>query len=280
MPRQQNLLRSDIGWSTPDKIFVKGMSLPDDLLGRVNLGDMAFLELMDRLPTAAESIVVNALLVTLVEHGITPSALATRMTVLGAPESLQGGVAAGLLGLGSVFVGSIEGTARILQEAIRLPSEDAGNEVPSKTVAAPHLTQVAEQIVAQHVVTKRTIPGLGHPIHKPVDPRTPKLFTIAEDNGFRGDYIELMEQIHEAAEAHFDRVLPINATGAIGAIATELGIPWQICRGLGVMARAVGLVGHVLEEMRQPIAQEIWYRAEEAATAHLKDEEMPCNSST
>lgn len=256
--RRRAALRSDIAWSTPDRIGVFGRDLVRELIGRVNLGDMGFLELTGRLPSARESRVFNALLVTLVEHGIVPSTLATRLTYAGAPESLQAAVAAGLLGLGSVFVGSIEGAARMLGEA--LPN-------PKAKVALPAL---ADRIVADQVQAGRSVPGLGHPIHKPVDPRVPRLFAIARANGFRGPYIGLMRLVARRAEKAYGRALPINATGAIGAIACEMGLPWQACRGLGVMARAVGLVGHVLEESRRPIAREIWHRTEAEATAHTR----------
>ena len=258
MSKQRKPLRSDMGWSTRDRIMVKGFDLPNELLGKVDLGDMAFLELMDRLPTPEESKVFNALLVTLVEHGVTPSALATRLTYIGAPESLQGAVAAGLLGLGTVFVGTIEGSARFLQEALPDPSQEADLEA------------LASEIVEGFVARKQFIPGLGHPIHKPIDPRTPRIFAIVAENGFPGRYVELMEHVQQEAERRLKRVLPINATGAIGAAASELGIPWQVSRGLGVMARAIGLVGHVLEEMRQPIARNVWFQVEEQATAHMK----------
>src|SRR5262249_16346944 len=111
-------LRSDIAWSSADAITVKGFDLPNALMGKVDLGDMVFLELMDRLPTEAESVLFNAMLVSLVEHGITPSSLATRLTLAGAPEAVQAAIAAGLLGLGSVFVGSIQGAARLLQREV------------------------------------------------------------------------------------------------------------------------------------------------------------------
>jgi len=114
------------------------------------------------------------------------------------------------------------------------------------------------------------VPGLGHPIHKPIDPRVPRLFALARANGFGGPYIRLMQLVaRRAAKAH-GRPLPINATGAIGAICCEMKLPWQACRGLGVMARAVGLVGHVLEEIRRPMAREIWHRIENEATAHAR----------
>jgi citrate synthase len=107
------------------------------------------------------------------------------------------------------------------------------------------------------------VPGLGHPVHKPIDPRTPRLFEIAEENGFSGRYIQLMRLIEKEAEAASGRELPINATGALGAICCEMGFPATIVRGFGVMARAIGLVGHILEESENPIAFEIWQRAEQ-----------------
>jgi citrate synthase len=110
-------LRSDLAWSTIDRVVVRGKDLPRDILGRLNLGDMAFLELTGRVPDEKESKLFNAMVVTLVEHGVTPSALAARLTYLGAPESLQAAVAAGLLGLGSVFVGSMEDVAKLCSEA-------------------------------------------------------------------------------------------------------------------------------------------------------------------
>lgn len=259
MSRERRPLRSDIAWSAPDRIVVRGYDLAGELLGRVNLGDMAFLGLMGRLPTPQESAVFNAMLVALVEHGLTPSALAARLTYLGAPEALQGAVAAGLLGLGNVFVGSLEGAARMLQEALEgIPTE-------------ADLRPIAARVVAGFAERKALIPGIGHPIHKPVDPRTPRLFAIAAENGFAGRYVELIQLIAAEAEGRFGRSLPVNATGAVGALASELGIPWQVCRGLGVMARAVGLVGHILEEMRQPLAEEVWLRVDAEATAHLWD---------
>jgi citrate synthase len=234
-------IRSELGWSTPDRITVRGKDLPNEILGHLNLGDMAFLELTGRAPNPKESKLFNAMVVTLVEHGITPSALAARLTYLGAPEALQGAVASGLLGLGSVFVGSMEGVARILSDAV-----DKGKD--AKTVLAEN----------------RRMPGLGHPIHKPVDPRSVRLFELARETGFYGKYCQLMEAI--ATEKN----ITLNATGAIGALACELGLDWKIVKGLGVMARAVGLVGHILEETREPMATEIWERVDDEASAHLK----------
>jgi citrate synthase len=244
-------LKSDLGWSTADRIVVRGHDLADELLGKVSLGDVAFLELKGRLPTAKESIVFNALAVTLVEHGMTPSAIAARLTYFGAPESLQGAVAAGLLGIGDRFGGSVEGAARMLQEAVQ-----GGLQ--------------ANEIVSRHKEAKLSIPGLGHPVHKTVDPRTPKLFALAAENGLSGRHVELMELVSEEASRSYGRPLPVNATGAIGAIASELEIPWRVCRGLAVMARAIGLVAHIQEEMQEPLAAEIWSRIDDESSSHLR----------
>lgn len=253
--RKVKRLKSDMGSSTADRIVVRGHDLVEDLIGKVSLGDMAFLELKGRLPTRQESTVFNALAVTLVEHGMTPSAIAARLTYFGAPESLQGAVAAGLLGIGDRFGGSVEEAARTLQEALA----GSGAEVD--------LNELARKIVATHKERKRPIAGLGHPIHKLIDPRTPRLFALAAENGFSGRYVQLMKAISVEAERSHGRELPVNATGAIGAIASELDIPWKVTRGLAVIARAIGLVAHIQEELEEPLAAEIWNRIDEESSA-------------
>jgi citrate synthase len=243
-------LRSAMGFSTRDKITVRGFDLTGELLGKIDLGAMAFLEITGRLPNAREAEMFNALLITLVEHGMTPQAIAARMVHVAAPEALQAAVAAGILGVGSVFAGGSEQTARMLQGALDGRSADAD------------LAAIAAEIVEDHRRRKVPVPGIGHPVHKPIDPRTPVLFAIAERNGFRGRHIALMEAVSATAERALSRTLPINATGAIGAILSEMQFPWKLCRGIAVISRAVGLVGHIAEEMRNPIALEIQERAE------------------
>lgn len=251
MAKRIDKITSDIAYSTVDSITVRGKSLPDDILGKMNLGDLAFLQLTGKEPTPEQSKVFNAIVITLVEHGITPSAIVARMTYLGAPESLQAAVAAGLCGLGTVFVGTIEGASKMLYAA--LEGDDGTGD----------LEGIAKDVVTRHRSEKRTIHGLGHPLHKPVDPRTPVLFRIAEENGMSGRAIALMQAIQKEAEAQTGKSLPINATGAIGAICCEFGFPAEIVRGFGVMARAIGLVGHIQEERENPMAFEIWQRTEE-----------------
>jgi citrate synthase len=238
-------IRSELGWSTRERIVVRGKDLPGEILGTLNLGDMAYFELTGKFPSEKQSRLFNAMAVTLVEHGVTPSALAARLTYLGAPEAMQAAVAAGLCGLGSVFVGSMEGCAKLLSEYLTEGAQPAS---------------VAQKIASEH----KRIPGLGHHLHKPVDPRSIRLFEIARETGHYGKYCQLMEELSRIKQ------LTLNATGAIGALACELGLDWRAVRGIGVMARAVGLVGHLLEESRQPMAQTVWHQVEAQASEHLR----------
>ena len=253
-------LHSEMGRSTPDRIWVQGRDLCRDLLGKVSLSDMAWLEITGRVPTPGESKVFDALLVVLVEHGMTPMAIATRLTYLGAPESLQAAVAAGLCGMGTTFAGTAEGAARLLQGALRAAPPDAD------------LTTLAKGIVEERFARRATIPGIGHPVHKPVDPRTPVLFALAREHGIAGRHVALMAALSRAAEAASGKLLPVNATGAIGAVASDMGLDWRLCRGLAVIGRAVGLVGHIAEEIRRPMAREIWLRVEEETAANAARE--------
>lgn len=251
-------IHSDISFATPSTVHVHGLDLTE-MLGSVSFGDFAYLELFRRLPDERESVLFNATVVALVEHGLTPSALVARLTYLGAPESIQGAVAAGLLGLGDTFVGTIEGAARLCQE--RIP--DAG----SPRLTASQVSGLAATVVDEFAREGRPVPGIGHPVHKPVDPRAQKLFALARERGFDDTPIRFVEELSGLASRRTGKVLPVNVTGAIGAISTILGLRWEVARGLGVMARAVGLVGHLLEEREQPLAATVWTRAEQEAGA-------------
>ncbi len=250
-------VKSDIAWASPTQVVIHGLDLCEEIVGKIDFGQMAFLQLFARLPEERELRMFNAMMVILVEHGITPSSLATRMTYAGAPEAVQAAVAAGLLGLGSVFVGSLDNAARLLQGSLPDPK------------ASVDIDELARKIVTDHRARKEILPGIGHPFHKPIDPRAPALFKVAEETGYSGNYIRLMKAIGDEAARQLERPLPINVTGAMAAVASEMGIPWKICRGLAVAARSVGLVGHILEEMRQPMANELYLRIEHEATAHM-----------
>lgn len=283
-------MRSAMGRSDATTITVQGLDLCSEVLGTLNLGDFAFLEITGKRADAHQSIVFNAMLATLVEHGMTPMVMAARLTYLGAPESLQAAVAAGLCGIGSTFAGTAEGAAKLLQAAYEIPgglaSGRVGGEPVSPAPGAPadgvdaadqgvvpgndaaasgDATQVlAARIVSEHRAARRPIPGLGHNLHKPVDPRTTRLFDLAREHGLHGRYVDLMIAISAEAEraANKPGQLPVNATGALGALCCELAIPWQLCRGLAVIGRSIGIVGHLAEELRNPIARTLWERTE------------------
>jgi citrate synthase len=236
-------VKTQMATLTVDTITVRGHNLVDELIGKIDVADLFFLEVTGRLPTPPESKMINAMIVAIAEHGMMPSVIAARLTLLGAPESFQGAVASGLLGAGDTFVGPSSNVARMLQ------IEAAAYE------GTPH--DKARQIVDSYATTKRRIPGLGQP-HHPVDPRTEKLFAMQKDLGIDTGHSELMLIIHRMAVERFGRPLTLNAVAAIGAISSDIGLDWQAVRGIGLIARTVGLIGHVMEELRMPQANAIW----------------------
>ncbi|MCL6442751.1 MAG: citryl-CoA lyase [Alicyclobacillus sp.] len=245
-------LVSDMARVTEDAIFVRGRNLVTELMGTASLSDMFWLEIRGNLPTPEQREMLDALLVTLVEHGHTPNTIAARETYLGAPEALQAAVAAGLLGAGSVFLGSMEGAAQLLQTALQ-------NRRADEAVQA-----LARRVVQELRANRQVIPGLGHPLHKAGDPRALRLFEIAERTRQAGLHMALMREMETAFFELTGKRLPVNATGAIAAIASDMGFDWRIIRGFGLVARVVGLVGHIYEEMHQPIARIIWEEVERA----------------
>jgi citrate synthase len=255
MNRQRQPLRSTLGRSTSDSVVVRGHDLTGALMGHVSFGDMAFLQITGRVPDESESVLVNAMLVALVEHGMTPSALAARLTWAGAPESLQAAVAAGLCGVGSRFAGTMEGSARMLSTALADLSEETD------------LSTIAREVVATHSAEQRHLPGLGHPVHRPTDPRAERLRELARKHGREGRHLRLMWIISEQASAASGKTLPVNVTGAIGALVCELGLDPRMARGIAVMSRAVGLVGHLCEEIEHPMADELYRRVEEEVSS-------------
>lgn len=243
-----------IGTSTPDSINIYGYDLCEELIGHASLADLVFLGAQQRLPTENESKLLNALMVSIAEHGFTPSALAARLTWLGAPESTQAAVAAGLLGAGSVYLGVMEGTARMLQEALSAEPE------------AQELGTTAARILDAYSASDTLVPGFGHPVHRPVDPRTVRLFALATELDLLGRHSLLLQAIHAGLEARRGKPITLNGAGTFGALASDLGFDWRVVRTVVVAARAVGLVGHIAEEialgMRQSTAQALFEHVE------------------
>jgi citrate synthase len=232
---------TSLGTSTPDQIRLLGQDLTADLMGKVSFGELAFWLVALRRPTPAETRVFEAVLVALADHGFTPTAIAARLTYLSAPDSLQGALAAGLLGGGSRFLGVTEDSGRYLHDVLsrqdgELPADDAGWDE----------------------LAHRFVPGLGHPVHKVVDPRTPVLIAIAETEGLRGPHLRLFEAIGRVHEQVLGRRLPLNGAGVCGAALADLGLPVELLRGFALLARAAGLLGQIAEERRRPIGMDAY----------------------
>jgi citrate synthase len=247
--------RTSLGTSDPDRITVLGQDLAADLMGKVGFGELALWLVTQQRPTAQQVRVFEAVLVALADHGFTPTALAARLTYLSAPDSVQGALAAGLLGGGSRFLGVTEDAGRFLAQVLTsvdgpLPSDNAGWD------------RLALGAVQRARAERRLIPGLGHPVHKVTDPRTPVLIRIAEQEGLRGPHLRLFEAIGRVHPQVLGRTLPLNGAGTCGAALADLGLPPSLLRGFALLARTAGLLGHLAEEQRQPIGMDVYLAVE------------------
>lgn len=233
-----------------DNIVVRNKELVNDLMGKVSFTEMMLFQLLGEMPSKVQTDILDSVLVTIMEHGLIPSAIVSRLTLYGAPESFQGAIAAGLLGVGDRFAGTASECAKLLDQIV------AADDAEKNSVAA--------EIVKAHRTIKKPLPGFGHPIHKNIDPRVKRLIDIAEAAGAKGDYISAMYLLETCLEENLGKKLPTNISAAIAAVLGEAGIPTQIMRGIVLTARCGGLVGHLHEEMNQPLADVMWNAVEDA----------------
>jgi citrate synthase len=247
-----------IGSSTPDSITVAGRDLPTEVMGQLSLTELAFLLVTKREPTAGETRMLDAVLVSLADHGLTPSALSARLTYTGAPEAIQGAVAAGLLGAGSVFLGPAGDTAEFLAAAV----EDHVTE-DRRPLDDDTLRTIASAAVEQRRAAGLRVPGLGHPVHRDVDPRTPRLYALADEEGLLGPHLQLLRAVADVHEEVTGKHLAVNGAGAAGAALTDLGLPPSMVRGFVLIGRTAGLVAHLAEEVQHPIGMPLWLEVEE-----------------
>jgi citrate synthase len=254
-----------IGSSTSDSITVAGRDLPSELMGTLTLTELTYLLVTRREPTPGQRRILDAVLVSLADHGLTPSALAARLTYTGAPEAIQGAVAAGLLGAGSVLLGPAGDTAVFLADARR--------EVGDGEDALP---RAAADAVDSRRRAGLRVPGLGHPVHRVEDPRTPRIYALAEEEGVLGPHLRLLRYVADANEQASGRRLPINGAGAAGAALVDIGIPPASVRGVVLVARTAGLVAHLTEEAETPIGMSLWQDVEGRASP---SEEPPASPS-
>jgi citrate synthase len=241
---------TSLGTSTADTISLMGEDLTD-LMGTVGFGELAFWLVTLRRPTRGETRVFEAVLVALADHGFTPTAIAARLTYLSAPDSLQGALAAGLLGGGSRFLGVTEDCGAYLHAVL----DDHGGALPTDDDGWDALALAAVRRTREQGAF---VPGLGHPVHKQGDPRTPRLVQIADEEGLRGPHLRLFEAIGRTHEQVLGRHLPLNGAGVCGAALADLGLPVEMLRGFALLARAAGLLGQLAEERRRPIGMDAY----------------------
>lgn len=231
---------SSISSANEATILVRGRDLCEELIGKVSFTDHIWLLVTGGMPTAAQRRVLDATLVAIAEHGLVPSVQASRMTLAAAPEALQGAVAAGILGCGSVILGASEAAGLLLQEVI----SGAANSSMDESAAA---------VVREYRAAGKSIPGYGHPLHKGYDPRAKRLLDIAEEVGCAGRFIEAARAIERVLPQITGKPLAMNVSGAIPAVLLDAGYPLLALKGVPILARTASLVAHLLEEQTRPI---------------------------
>lgn len=233
---------------TEQAVYYRNANLVQDLLGKSSFVDVFMKQTFGITPTPAQQTIVNAVLVVLMEHGMTPSAIAARMVYSSSPENLQAGVAAGLLAVASQFVGTMEPAAELLSAIVseQLLSGEQGAQ------------DKARQIAQNHRAQRQPVPGFGHHLHRPDDPRAVALLDLARQQGCHGAYCQALETLAMEVDAAAGRHITINATGAVAALLGDIGIPTRLMRGFAVLSRAAGLIAHIGEEQTDPSGRFIW----------------------
>jgi len=235
-PAKTGIATADAG-----SVEVHGRDLVGDLMGRLTFTGYFYFLMTGKEPTETQRYFLDLLLVTIAEHGLTPTAIAARMTLAAAPDALQGAVAAGLLGAGSVILGSSERCGEILIDA---RARVAAGATPDTVVTA-----IAGEIRARG----EKMPGYGHPLHKPVDPRAERVLALAAERGVAGWAIDLARRFAPAVEKTWGRPLNMNVSMAIAACLIDLDFPPAMIKAIPILARTAGLLAHLAEEQTRPI---------------------------
>jgi citrate synthase len=236
---------SRIGKAYPDRVEVRGRDLTGDLMGSVTFTEYFHLLLTGREPTDDQRFFLDLLLVAIAEHGMMPSNVAARITLAADPDSLQGAVAAGVLGAGPIVLGTSEECARLLEDAV------ASRREPAEVARAIHSAGAK-------------IPGFGHPVHRPVDPRAERILELADERGVSGDHVAFARGLRDAVAEAWERPLPMNVSMPIAALMLDLGFPVAAVKSVPILARTAGLLAHLAEEQQQPVGLLLAAEAEEA----------------
>jgi len=216
-----------------DRVEVRGRDLTGDLMGRLSFTEYFHLLLTGEEPTADQRFFLDLLLVAIAEHGMMPTNVAARMTLAADPGSLQGAVAAGILGCGPVILGTSEACARLLEEA------RAGGD--------------PEQLARRIRASGGRVPGFGHPVHRPLDPRAERILEVADERGVSGAHVALARTFRDAVAKVWGRPLTMNVSMPIAAVMLDLGFPAATVKAVPILARTAGLLAHLAEEQRQPV---------------------------
>jgi citrate synthase len=238
---RQDQHSSAICTANEETILVRGRDLARELIGHVDFTEHFWLLLTGALPSVAQRRILNATLVAIAEHGLVPSVQAARMTLAAAPEALQGAVAAGLLGCGSVVLGASESAGRFLAE------------IAQRAGASGDLRTAALEVVREYRGQKRPIPGYGHPLHRGADPRALRLLQVAAEAGIAGVHVDIARQVEALLPEVLKRGLTLNVSGAIPAVLLDAGYPLAALKGVPLLARTAGLIAHLLEEQQRAI---------------------------
>jgi citrate synthase len=244
--------KTAISAARPDKISVRGRDLSADLMGEASFTEFFFLLATGRAPTDDQRFFLDMSLVAIAEHGLTPSVQAARMTYAADPAAMQGAVAAGVLGCGTVILGAADLCRKLLDEV--LAEADAG---------AP-IHEAARAVARAYRAERKPIPGYGHPLHKPLDPRAERMITLAKARGAAGRAVAAALALTEAIAEVWGKQLPMNVSMAIAATLRDLDVPGSLIRGIPILARTAGLIAHLGEEAETPIGFLLAATAEEA----------------
>ncbi len=238
------MAKTSIAGYDADHVTIRGKDLVADLMGKVSFTELMLLQLTGKTPTRAQVTILDAVLVTIMEHGLVPSAIVTRLTHYGAPESVQGAIVAGLLGVGDRFAGTASECAQLLEKIVASADSERVN--------------VATELVKDYRARKRPIPGFGHPIHRDLDPRSKRLVDIVTAAGAKGDYVAALDTLEQAVATVIGRRIVTNVSAAIAVALCEAGVPSKASRGVVLTARCAGLVGHLQEESESPAGEAMW----------------------
>jgi citrate synthase len=243
---------SHISQAYPDRIEVRGRDLSGDLMGRLSFTQYFHLLLTGHEPTDDQRYFLDLLLVAIAEHGMMPTNVAARMTLAADPESLQGAVAAGILGCGPVILGTSEECARLLEEA------------QAKVSAGAEPSAVAGEVARTVHASGGRLPGFGHPVHRPLDPRAERILELADEREVSGPHVLLARLLRDAAAEAWGRALTMNVSMPIAAVMLDLGFPSGTVKAVPILARTAGLLAHLAEEQQNPLGFFMAGKAEEA----------------